>query len=754
MIRFSSGISLAGILSALLILSACSKGSSTAVIPNAVPASVGLCLAPSTSCAAGLNASLEVGHLLVLTASAKNNLGTLLAETFSFQSSNPSVLTIADNGEACAGTWNSLSVPQVCTPGPTGVAQVTVSAQDVSSPPVTIYVHQQITRITIKPVPNQPATLSGACFSKGAPSGPESFIYEAFAFNGNNDITPSVGPFSWQTVFLAGQTTSSVTLTSRPLGSPLNQEIATANQPGTTSFFAVVGGFHSQPVQFETCPVESISIHALGNLATSFVVNTGTSTTLNATVTDSLGMNLVGVPLTWSSTNPVSIGASGGSSTVYGSVGTASAAAVGGGAVIASCTPPSCNGGITPSLPIYPQSAISFTVRSTTSPASPIAYATSTGCGAATTTCIPTIVPITKASSTGPFAAGSPVSIPSAPNSFLFDDRGTLAYLGVNSSAFSTQGLITFTGSSASRIISVSGKVLAVSPDGTLSVYSNTSDVPNQVFVCTGCNSGSQTVASFLINGATAAAFSPDSLKGYIVAGNTLNIYSKTDALKTIPLAAPANDVTFLPEGNFAYVAGGASSAVTVWRNCDNTQVDTVPTTATPAMIRALPDAATVAILDPPYLELIAVNPIGTLTGCTPLVSNTITGNFNLGQGNFTPTQFIVAPDGSAAYILGHQASNSLPFSFVIGFDFTTQTPSFISLSGNAVPLSASLSPAGDLLFVGADDGAVHIIDTSSRTDLQQITFPYPSNALCYGGGTPSTQSPVPCLPDLVAVKP
>jgi hypothetical protein len=68
--------------------------------------------------------------------------------------------------------------------------------------------------------------------------------------------------------------------------------------------------------------------------------------------------------------------------------------------------------------------------------------------------------------------------------------------------------------------------------------------------------------------------------------------------------------------------------------------------------------------------------------------------------------------------------------------------------------LTASLSPAGDFLFVGADDGAVHIIDTASRTDLQQITFPYPTNALCYGPGTPATQSPVPCLPDLVAVKP
>jgi hypothetical protein len=338
----------------------------------------------------------------------------------------------------------------------------------------------------------------------------------------------------------------------------------------------------------------------------------------------------------------------------------------------------------------------------------------------------------------------------------LFDGRGANAYLGVNSSSFGTQGLMTFNGSAASRVTSVSGKVLAVSPDATLSVVSNTADTPNQVFVCTGCNGSSNTTSSFLINGATAAAFSPDSLKAYIVAGNNLYVFSKTDPLRqpNPPFTAAANDVAFFPQGAFAYAAGGAPSAVTVWRNCDNALVDTVTTSATPAMIRALPDAATVAVLDPPFLELINVSPNGALTGCTPLVSNTITGTFNLGQGNFQPTQFIISPDGSAAYIVGPQAPNSLPFSFIIAFNFTTQTPSFISLTGNAVPLTASLSPAGDFLFVGADDGAVHIIDTASRTDLQQITFPYPTNALCYGPGTPATQSPVPCLPDLVAVKP
>jgi len=335
MSRFTSGTSLVCIVLALAFLSACSSGAPTTVITEPVPATVDLCLFPSQTCSGGLNVSLEVGHTQIFTATAKNNQGTAETATFSFQSSNPAVLTIASNGTACAGTWNSLTAPQVCAPGPTGMAQVTVTAHGVSSPPVTIYVHQHITRVTISKVPNQPATLSTACFSKGAPSGPESAIYEASAFNGTADITSSVGPFAWQAVLLGGQTTSAVTLTTPPTGAPLNQEIATANTPGISLFFSSVSGTNSLPMQFETCPVQSISISALGNPATSFVVNTGTSTTLNATVTDSLGMNLVGVPLTWNSTNPISVSASGATSTVYGSVGTASAAAIGGAAVIA-----------------------------------------------------------------------------------------------------------------------------------------------------------------------------------------------------------------------------------------------------------------------------------------------------------------------------------------------------------------------------------------------------------------------------------
>jgi hypothetical protein len=784
MSRLASGISLAAVVAACLISFACSSGNgATAVVPDQVPAAVDLCLAPTTTCPAGLNVSLEVGQFQALNATGLNPIAQVLTETFSYQSSNPAVLTIAGNGAACAGTWDSLTAPTTCTPGPTGTAQVTATALGVSSPPVTIYVHQHITRVSISKVPNQPPTLSNLCYSKGAPSGPESALYEAFAFNGNADITASVGPFAWQTVSVTGQTTSAVTLTVPPVGTPLNQEIATANSPGITPFFATVGGFHSQPMQFETCPVQSISLAALGNPATSFVVNTGTTTTLNATVTDTLGMHLVGVPLAWTVSNPISLSASGAAtSTIYGSVGTVSASSLGAGSVIASCTPPGCNGGFASSLPIYPTTTTSFTVKNTSAPASPTVYVSSTGCSVTTTAlCSTTVVPITG--SNGSFVAGTPVSLPFTPNSFRFDSRGGNAYLGVDSSSFGTNGLMVFSGSSVSPVTTVAGQVLAVSPNVTLAnaqvaslvILSDTVDVPNQVFIY---NTSSQTASSFLMDNAVAAAFSPDGLKAYIVSGTScpgnasagcLLVYSTVDPAQMVPLTSPATDVAFVGNGSFGYLAGGDPAGAAFLPTCSDPNpllsLGSVPLAS--QFIRPLPDGQSALALAPPNVQPITATisglPVTGVDGCPApngflSITNTPGPMFNLGVGNFTPTQFMISSDGSAAYILGEIPQTApnppLRFPFIVVFNLATRSASNISLAGSAVPLSASLSPAGDLLFVGADDGAVHIINTATFADTAQITFPFPQTPLCFGPGTPSTAPPVTCLPDLVAVNP
>jgi WD40 repeat protein len=295
-------------------------------------------------------------------------------------------------------------------------------------------------------------------------------------------------------------------------------------------------------------------------------------------------------------------------------------------------------------------------------------------------------------------------------------------------------------GTSVSQVLSAPGKVLATSPDNNSVVISDTTDSPNLLFICTNCSSSSRTVTTFQISGATAAAFSPDNLKAFILAGNKLYVYSKLDPLQTIDLGGAGNDVAFHPEGGFAYVAG-PSTSLTPYRTCDNAPISsaTLNTPNSPLLIRPLPDGSTLLVLDPPNIDLVSITSL-TAVACTGTVTNT-TSSFDLGEGSFIPTQFFVSPDGSTAYILGNSSAGRLPF--VMVFNVNTQSASALSLSNSATPLSASLSPDGTLLFVGADDGTLHVIDTTSGLDTQQVTFPFPTNELCFGPGNPLTQVPL-----------
>jgi hypothetical protein len=738
--KFFSVICLAFLIVACVLLPSCGSSSPTRLTPEIPP--TGVSISP------GPNVSLEVGKGVAFSVAPA-------ADKFTFQSSNTAVLTVATNGQACAGTWNSLTVPTVCTPGNPGIAQVTASSLGVTSPPVTIYVHAPITSIAISKVPGQPQTLRNDCISKGLVHGPEKWLLQANAFNGSTDITSSVGPFSFQQIDPGSSrivTPSKLPAGAQgcllsPQGQCLNQEIVTANTPGVGQIYASAGNFVGQPISVETCRVNSISIAAApGNdpSITSFLVNSGTSTTLNATVKDIAGQDITGVPLTWSSSNPVSVGASGNSAgSVFGSLGSAIASGAGQGTVIASCTPPTCNGGIKPTLPIYPQAAFNFDVRSSTSAASPTIYVTTTGCNTTTATCTPTLVSVSRSSATAPFTPSTPVALLSTPNSLVFDNSGVNAYLGVDSNDFDQKGLMVVGGSSVSQVRKAPGKVLAISPDRNSVVISDTFDSPNLLFICTNCGSSSRTVTTFQISGATAAAFSPDNLKAYILAGNNLYVYSKLDPLHPIQLSANGTDVAFHPEGGFAYVAAGSS--LTPYRTCDNAPISsaTLNTSHNPLLIRPLPDGSSLLVLDPPNIDLVSVTSL-TAVDCNGTVTDT-TSSFDLGQGSFVPTQFFVSPDGSTAYILGNSSGGTPPsrIPFVMVFNVNTQSASALSLSNSATPLSASLSADGTLLFVGADDGTLHVIDTTSGTDTQQVTFPFPTNELCFGPGNPLTQVPL-----------
>ena len=717
-----SGIAGFAVFGALLIflvgsLPGCSGGSPVHTTTFAVPASVTLSPSPYLS--------LEIGTYEALTATALSATRTDITQPISYVSSNTAVVTVASNGLACAGSWDSLSNPQICTPEGVGVAQITASAQGVASPTTTVFVHQHVDKVAVSllVLPNQKPPAN-PCFSVGQTSN-----YQASAYSNGVDITSTVGVFTWQTL-VAGVATLN---TADSLLLP-GQVEATAKTPGITPLFATIGNINSVPIYFTTCPVQSISL--------TVTASSSTSRTITPTIFDTLGTQITGIPLTWSSSDSGSISVS--------TAGVATGSSAGGGAtIVASCTPPTCNIGFAPSLPIYPENVVSLFLApsGTTAPTSTI-YVSSDSCGT-TDGCFSLIVPVTSPANT----VGNFVVLSATPNSLIFNGAGSTAYLGTNSGLQGSVGLAVFDTSSntVEQFAGLPGKVLAVSPDGSKVIVSDTSaaDGPNRVFVF---DTASNTSPTFQITGATAAAFSPDSLKAYIVAGSTLYVYSKVDGIRTIALATPANDVSFLSEGAFAYVAGGAPSALTVWRTCDNGRADTVAVPAVPAFIRTLPGAAVLLpsdtaaafhmlAVDPPGIDILSVNT--TPTGCTPAVADGPVESFNLGHGNFIPKQLIISQDGTTAYVI---ASN---LNSILVFNIPGQAASAISLQGNPTPLSAALTADGTLLYVGTSDGTVHVVNTSAGGDILSIPFP---EGLCQdSSGRPF---PITCNPDLVGVKP
>ncbi|MGA8310360.1 MAG: hypothetical protein WB755_10050 [Terriglobales bacterium] len=709
----------------IVTLSGCSSGSPTNATSFPVPANIGL--APATA------VSLDTGSTTqTFTATPRDEKNAAVTTPVTFLSSNTAVLTVATNGNACAGTWDSLTTPQICTPGPVGVAQVTATAGGVSSPPTTVYVHQHIDKIVVSAIPGQTPPL-GPCFSKG-----QIFNYQATALSRGLDITASVGPFAWQVIPSDVATVSAATATTPVTGLLIGQAQILAHTPGVASIFAGASNVTSQPLGFSTCAVQSITLAVTGSTSNSISVLSGTGKTVTPTVLDTQGNTITEIPLTWSSSNPSTVTVS--------TTGVVSTTKAGGSTVIASCTPPTCNIGIKPLLPIYPESPVDLVVTpssSTTTTTTDTIYVSSTGVSAAgncatTDGCVSSLIPITTPNNT----VGATVSLPATPNSLVFDRQGAKAYMGTDFGFLGSRGLMEITVATpptVSEFKSVTGKVLTVSPDGKKVIVSDTVSTPNQVFVF---DTTTSTSVILPIAGATAADYSPDNLKAYIVAGSTLYVYSTVEALKSVALGAPAVDVSFLANGAFAYLAGGIPSGVVVHTTCTNTQAITVSTPATPAFVKTLPSATQVLAVDSPGVDVINVNT--TPIGCSPPISNTVQ-SFNLGQGSFVPRQLIISQDGSRAYILANNLGS------VLVFNVGNQTSSAIPLSGNAVPLQASLTADGNFLYIAAGDGQVHILDTQSGGDIQQISFPPNTTTLENGLCSGTTFA---CNPDLIAVKP
>ena len=407
-----------------------------------------------------------------------------------------------------------------------------------------MYVHQHIDKIVVSPVTGQ-TPPAGPCFSRG-----QSFNYQATALSRGLDITGTVGPFTWQSVNADVATLAIATDSAPVTGLVSGQVKVTAHTPGITSLVASNGNVNSQPLDFTTCAVQSITLAVTGSTTNSINVTSGSGKTVTATVVDTLGNTITGVPLTWSSSNPASVSATCGlgchsagrrrnrgcflhSAHLQYWIEAAASDLSGGRRRCGgrSCQPP----------PRLPRPRPRFTYRVPDFPLSAGNCATTVGC-------VSLLVPIGSPNNT----VGTAVGLPATPNSLVFDRQGAKAYMGTDFSFFGSRGLMQITVASPPTVTqfkSVTGKVLTVSPDGKKVILSgadpnavpvpgsNTPPPATQVIVF---DTTSNTGTTLNIAGATAADFSPDNLRAFIAAGSNLYVWSAQDALKKISLTAPA----------------------------------------------------------------------------------------------------------------------------------------------------------------------------------------------------------------------
>jgi len=396
----------------------------------------------------------------------------------------------------------------------------------------------------------------------------------------------------------------------------------------------------------------------------------------------------------------------------------------------------------------------------TGSPANTTVYATTTQCDRVTGVPIPGCQPLVYPISTSNNVVGNSTVLPSSPNTFIFAPSGTKAFLG------SDAGLMTFspgTTSTVTQLDNLPGKVLAISPDSNKLIVSDTKSIPNQVYILEGLSaSSSPTVTALLITGATAAAFSPDTIRAYIAAGNSLYVHSSLLPLKQIALGGGTNGVASYANGALGYLSGGsASPAINLFNTCDTNYgiAASIPVPRLPTMFQALNDGVHAIGFDPPGVDVFAVKVLAP-TPATLANPSSDTCPFpvtapdppeqefrfaNLGQGNFTPLKLIIASDNSKAYILAANLSSIFVYNFGVG------TVSAIPLTGGSAPLDASITSDGTLLYVGAADTSVHVVSTVSGGDLQQITF---TNNNDTNKGSLCSNIPQTCNPDLIAIKP
>jgi trimeric autotransporter adhesin len=751
--------------------------------------------------------SLSYGQIGTLTAGqGKDCTGAAVSVgTVSYGSSDLLNADISPSGQVCAGRWNRTTDSGVapyttCLPTNTSeVATMTASANGVaSSNAVQVYIHPVVTNVALDTTStggspltscisqNQTAQLDATAFVTNAQG--QSQLYCAPNMTGVPNCSTVLGHLTY-----AAQSTSSTAGTGaqNSIVSIDQNGLATAKQPGSALISASIAGTSSSAGVFHTCPPKSITLSANGGTSVTVTPNTPQPTT--ATVIDTNGNTITGVPMSFTSTDQRTIGVSGSGSITSIFPGSSSVYAV--------CAPPTCNPAPINQIGIFGNGTpIASNTLNVTSPGSASSFLWMAS---------PTsqyFTPLDLSQGT----IGTPVHLPYTPNSMVLDQTGTSLYFG------SFRELMVIAAASNTLIkedVTVPGVVLAVSPSNNQVVINDRDRqiiyvyqpavAPSTTTGGSGSSGSTGTPASIVTQyGGVAqrASFSPDGSTIYIVGTNKLYVYNTftgwstetLDATNGTPSAAacPANGATgsdantaynvfCSPDLSLAVPQFGAfvSGQNTTSRGyCPDTRlnpIDNYPS-AVPAgavgynftadhLASTTDGKHVISATASPTPQLIDSNVLvptnaganadgacpttPATTGGTATIPLEITNpaNYTLSLAAYAPSlihQVVTSPNSSLA-VVTYESASATPG--------TAQLPVYkvpapgsqgaltpVSLTGAqaTTPVAAIFSSDQSEIFVStAGDSNMHIVSTSSLTDTEQFNPNLPDGN---GGVTPA----------------
>ncbi len=645
--------------------------------------------------------SLNEGDIASISARAVDATGAALSSqpTITFSSSDASAATVSPTGSVCAGVWDASFV--VCRPGqiPSGDVNIIASAPGsvagatiTASIPVSIHLHIDTITLSAPSVP---------CVSQN-----QTLQFTATAFNKGVDITSQVSNFNW-------------TIANSQIGSiGSTTGLAVARTPGISNVYAQAAGTMSAPLALVVCAPASIQLSPSAALS----MNKGDTATLQATVTDTLGNPVEGATLSFSTTAAAVARATG----TVGSV-TVSALTAGSFSVVASCTPPNCNSA--------PTGTISSPSGQTTAQALgfgfPVYSNVVPGTVAGTTTTSVFVTGPTMLSN-GPanhqlevlnsstLALQTVVPLPNVANSMMFDQQGQKLYIGSDSGLMSldpsSNTVTLFSGTiSDSTVTTVSGKVLAISPDGTKVILSNISN--GLVFIVTQ-NASAQV---FHVAGVRSAAFSPDGFKAFLAGEG--GVYDFVVTLHAVGpgAASSTSSVAYLNEGSAAYISG---ITVGAYATCNSQQVGAAAISAGPLVtLQSLGAPRVIGADDTQWIDLA---PVLSGTSCPPSVTTGVsTANI---LPACTPSQIVALPDGSKVFGAGLDPTTCASPGQLPVYDVGSQTSGSIALTTGGIPLGVAATLDSQQLYVGVlngDTATLDFIDPVAGTDKVQVSVPF-----------------------------